>query len=152
MSSVRQQIMTKILEQINAPGKPSNMVAGRAKGLLGDLVNKPETVIVTVKPAKEEINSSGGQSSYAAERDFYVLIEIECAAAAGETPDQTADPIHSWIVKQLTANGALGPLSHAIREKEIVWTTEEGDDFYGRSHWLWIIEHATVWNDQERPM
>ena len=150
MSSIRQQILTKILERINAAGKPSSIVAGRAKGLLGDLVNNPDKVLVTVKPAKEEIDSNGGQSSYAAERAFYVLIEVECAAAPGETPDQTADPVHSWIVQQLTADGTLGGLAKAVREKEIVWTTEEANDFYGRSHWLWIIDHATMWNDQER--
>lgn len=124
---------------IGAPGKPANLAVARSWALVGDLVNDPDAVAVVVKPGKEANDTKGGPRNFIADRTTFIVVEIACNAAAGESWDQTADSVQSWIVRQLTADRTLGGLVKFVDEKEIVWTDGDvkNDKESGRVHWLW---------------
>lgn len=140
-----------MVARIDAPGKPANIVVGRSWALVGDLVNEADSVAVVVKPGKEANDTKGGPRNFVADRTAFILIEIACNAAEGESWDQTADPIQSWIIGQLTVDRTLGGLVKFVDEKEIVWVDGEtkNDRENGRVHWLWSVQHYTKGNDQE---
>lgn len=151
MASIRQQAISAIIARIDASGKPANLVVGRSWGLIGDLINEPDTIAVVVKLGKEANDTKGGPRNFVADRTSFVILEIVCNAADGESWDQTADPIQSWIIRQLGDDRTLGGLVKFVDEKETVWVHEDpkNDKENGRVHWLWSVQHYTKGNDQE---
>lgn len=136
---------------IDAPAKPTNFVVGRSWALLGDLVNEPDIISAIVKPGKEATETVGGPRNFIADRTFFVVVEIVCNAADGESWDQTLDPIQSWIITQLNTDKTLGGLVKRIDEKETVWTDGDvkNERENGKVHMLFSVQHYTKANNQE---
>lgn len=152
MASTLQAILAKIVELINAPGKPSNLIVSRSWALVGDLANEPDKICVVVRPGKATNETKGGPRNYICERETFVMIQIGGSAATGESFDQTLDPACCWVTKQLATDPTLGGIARFTRDVETVWTneqTEHNTRDNGKVHWLWAVQHLNKANDQE---
>lgn len=152
MASLLQQAIAAMVTKLDAAGKPANVVVARSRALVGDLANDPDTIGIVVKPGKEVVTTHGTRpDARIAERVSMVMTEISVAAADGESWDQTADPVKSWIVSQLLADPTLGGMVKNVEEKESIWEDAEirGEREAGRFHTLWAVHHYTKANNQE---
>lgn len=158
MSSLQQRILAAMTARIdqdqivvdgNVIHKPTGLVVGRSWNTVADLVNNPGEIGCVLSPGENVPVTSGGPRVFAVEHTFTVLIELEGAAAEGETPDQTLDPIMSWIVMALLPDRNLGNLAKSIVEGKASWMRQEGNHSYGKVHWLWTVAYYTKGNNRE---
>ena len=157
--SVLEQILEAIRTRIDASGKPAGVVVSRGFTVTTDLTGNDGNSLpigISIMPA-QEATFFGSQHLRAPDlplgsnhnfpitmRAAMVAINIRGVAASGESPDQTLDPVVSWVVAQMVGpDRTLGGLAVNVVEHQTVWTGQNGQDEYGRVQLQFQVVYLT---------
>lgn len=121
MGSIREQILTAAAAAVSGSGKPTGLTVERYR-----LRPLPTSTIaagaVVIYPIEEKVRRGDGRLGHMAHRHLTVRFEVR---RTGDVPDQSLDPVLSWIVQALMQDPTQGKLCHNTQELRVAWLDAE---------------------------
>ena len=131
-TSIRDQIVAKVVTTLGDVGKPAGLEVGRYRTRSRSALKQPA---IDVYPVLEQTRRVGSPRSRLAEHRL--TLRLECRAT-GEIPDAEQDPLLVWAIQALFADETLGGLANAIEESQKAWDAIGADATFGKV-WLDVV-------------
>lgn len=136
MSTVREQIIQAIIEQLNT-GRP----AGVPEITRLDMEPKQPNQLpaMTIFALREEVvGNTAGRWGHIVMRRMTVRVVME---AEGDLPDQALDPMLAWV--SMLGGSRLGGLAVDVEEQQLEWAFEYADSPYASVALDLVVEYVT---------
>ena len=126
MSSIREQIVDRIVALLEASGAPAGLAIHRERSRPIEDDSLPALVVYC---EDEEPKSTDKQTfrSPLVERSLRLIVEARARATGGLAPDQALDPLLVWTAQQILQNETIGGLAIGATEGKTNWITKEAD-------------------------
>jgi hypothetical protein len=145
-ASVREQIISKVVELLSADGHPDGLTVHRerTRPLLAEQL--PASVVYC---ADDEPTPLADQKFAAplVMRHLRVLVENRAVGSETLSPDEALDPMLIWATQVLVRNERLDGLTLGVEEGRTVWMSREGDQPIAAATMLFTFHYRTRRDD-----
>lgn len=145
MSSIRDQIVSYVVDLLGGPDKPENVKVRRYSLDKIDFQKDPAQKVIEVHPGKD-VPDPLRKGQALVKRTM--LLQLD-AYAAGDPIDAALDPMLCWITSKLGSNEAIGGLSLDVREGPSEWDEEAAQMGIGLCKVTFEIDYIHNRNNQE---
>lgn len=140
MSTLREQLLSQVLVQLNTSTPAGVPLAERSRG---DDIPPATATAISVRPIREVTSRAGGPGSAVVHRKLLLAVECWAAAGTGQAVDQVLDPLLEWVTKAL-GGSTLGGKAHVALEDDIQPDAELRDGPYGKATVFVTVSYQTA--------
>jgi len=125
-SSIREQIVSGVVELLQADGAPDGLQVHRERTRP---IDKDELPALLVYCEDEEPTTTDRQTfrSPHVERSLHVIVEARARVKDSLSPDEALDPFLVWTNAQIMQNETIGGLAIGAIEGKTNWFSKEAD-------------------------
>ena len=125
-SSIREQIVSGVVELLQADGAPDGLQVHRERTRPIESESLPALVVYCEDEEPTTTDRQTFRSPFV-ERSLHVIVEARAKVIGSSSPDQTLDPLLVWTSTQIMQNETIGGLAIGAIEGKTNWLSKEAD-------------------------